>query len=656
MKFLFIILINFLSLSFMIKNENFGSWKSLVTTDLIVKDSVKFLNIIADGEDIYLSEIRTQEKGRSTILKFEDSEFKEVLPKIYNARTRVHEYGGLSFKVFDKEIYFSNFEDQRIYKKNLLGKISPITPISKDRYVEYTKDKLRDLIYCVQEEHLEKEVNNAIVKIDKKGNVKKIAEGRDFFSSIVISPDCKKLAFLAWDQPNMPWDAATLYIAEITTEGDLTNLKKIAGSDNEAVFQPRWGNDGYLYFVSDKTNYWNLYRYKDELTESIYPMDAEFGQPMWLFGMSTYDFYIKDDKLKIVATYTKNGSSHLVLIDPDKKNGNELKTKFTSFSSILVVNDKVFFIGASPTELSSVAVLNLKNYQYQILKKSKEILLDSGYISLPQNIEFPSENNLTAHMIFYPPKNKDYQVSKKQKPPLIVRSHGGPTGQAEAVLNLEIQFWTSRGFAFADVNYSGSTGYGREYRQRLYGNWGIVDVDDCINAALYLAKNNLIDENKMIIKGGSAGGYTTLCALAFRDIFKAGASYYGVSDLIALVKESHKFEEKYEEKLIGPFPEKKEIYFERSPINFIENLKCPVILFQGEDDKIVPPNQSEMMFKALKEKKLPTAYLLFEKEGHGFRSAEAIKKSIEAELYFYSKIFDFSLKDNIEPIEIYNLK
>ncbi len=664
MKILF--LLNLIFLNFMLNNECYGSWKSPITTDLIVENSVQLLNIVCDGDDVYMSEGRPQEKGRVTILKLENpdftnldftnSNFKEILPKTYSARTKVHEYGGISFNVFNKEIYFSNFDDQQIYKIDTLGNISPITPVSTDRYVEYTKDKTRNLIFCIQEEHLENEVNNAIVKIEKKGKIKKIAKGNDFYSSLSISPDCKKLAFLTWNQPNMPWDAASLFIADITDEGDLKNLKKIAGSNDEAIFQPRWGKDGYLYFVSDKTNFWNLYRYKENKIEPIYPFDAEFGLPMWIFGRSTYDFYIENNRLKIIATYTKNAKFHLALIDPETKTLQEIKTQFTFFSNILVVNDKLFFIGASPIDLPSLVCLNLKNQEYKILKKSKDIKIDSGYISFPQSIEFPSENNRTAHMIFYPPKNKDFKPLKKEKPPLIVRSHGGPTGQAQGILSLEIQFWTSRGFAFTDVNYSGSTGYGREYRQRLYGNWGILDVDDCVNAALYLAKNNLVDENKMIIQGGSAGGYTTLCALTFRDIFSAGASYFGISDTAAFVRDTHKFEKKYLEKLIGPYPEKKQLYFERSPINFVENLSCPLILFQGEDDKIVPPNQAEMMFKALMGKKVPTAYLLFEKEGHGFRNADVIKKTIESELYFYSKIFGFNLQEDIMPIKIYNLE
>lgn len=656
MKKYLTVLLTFLLLNFMIKNQVYGSWKSPISTDLIVNDLVKFTYLAKDNKDVYLSESRPQEKGRATILKLEGSTFKEIIPKDFNVRTAVHEYGGLSFSVFDKEIFFSNYIDQRIYKMDSSKKISAITPIATDRYANYIVDKSRDLIYCIQEEHLENEVNNAIVKIQKDGKVIKIASGNDFYASLALSLDHKKLAYLSWNKPDMPWDSATLYVADITKDGDLVNITHVAGSENISVFQPRWGVDGYLYFISDQSNFWNLYRYKDGEIESLLPMDAEFGLPMWVVGQSTYDFFIDNKKLYLVASYTKNAVFHLLLIDPVKKTSKELKTPFTSVSSILVVDDNLYFIGASFSELPSVVLLNLKTLSYKILKKSKDLKLDSGYISIPQIIEFSSVDNQTAHMNFYPPKNKDYQGLKNEKPPLIVRSHGGPTGQCENFLNLEIQFWTSRGFALADVNYSGSSGYGREYRQRLNGRWGILDVDDCVNAAKYLIKQKLVDPNRMIIRGGSAGGYTTLCALTFRDFFKAGSSYYGVSDAEALALETHKFEAKYLDKLIGPYPEKKEIYFERSPINFIKKLSSPIIFFQGDKDLIVPQSQSQKMFEILKDKKIPTAYLLFENEGHGFRTASVIKKCLESELYFYSKIFSFEILDDIEPIEIFNLK
>ncbi len=640
----------------MVKEEFYGSFKSPITSKMLTEDSVKFLDIFVDGNDFYISELRLQEKGRSTILKFNGTFFDEVLDKRFSARTKVHEYGGLSFVVSETEIYFSNFEDQRIYKKNKKGKYLAITDVSTDRYANFIIDKKRDLIFAVQEEHLENEVNNSIVKINKDHKVVKIAAGFDFYSSLAISKDGKKLAFLAWNNPNMPWDAAELWLADIEDNGDLKNLKLIAGSKDESIFLPRFSEDGVLYFVSDKTNFWNLYRYRNEKIESIYPMKAEFGLPLWLFGMSTYDFCYEGEKLYIVCIYNKDGKDNLAILDVENKDLIDITTRFSSISNLAVQGSFALFIGAGVREPTSIVRLDLKTKDFKILKRSKQIHIDSGYISVPKNIEFPTENNKTAFMIYYLPKNKNFIPKKDDKPPLIVKSHVGPTAQSKSILNLEIQYWTSRGFAFADVNYSGSSGYGREYRQRLYGNWGILDVDDCVNAALYLVKKNLVDENKLIIRGSSAGGYTTLAALTFRNIFKAGASYYGISDLEIFHEDTHKFESKYNEKLLGLYPEQRQIYFERSPINFVDKLSCPIILFHGEKDKIVPPDQARKMFDALKRKKLPTAFVLFEKEGHGFKNAENIKKALDCELYFYSKIFNFKLPDKIEPIVIQNLK
>jgi len=656
MKFLFKLFLILTSVNAMAKEEFYGSFKSPITSKMLTEGSIKFLDIFVDQDDFFISEMRPQEKGRSAILKFNGKTFDEVLDKKFNARTKVHEYGGLSFAAKDGDIYFSNFDDQRIYKKNKKNNYIPITDIATDRYANFIIDKKRDLIFAVQEEHLENEVINSVVKIDKDQKVKKIASGFDFYSSLAMSKEEKKLAFLAWNQPDMPWDGAELWIADIADNGDLKNLKKIAGSQNESIFQPRFANDGSLFFVSDRTNFWNLYRYSNDEIEALYPMDAEFGLPLWVFGMSTYDFYYENDKTFIVCTYSKDGKDHLAILDVENKKLKDIKTEFTYISNLAVKGSCALFIAGSATKPTAIVSLDLKTKKYEILKKSKELNIDIGYISTPEYLKFPTENDKTAYMIYYPPNNKDYFAKKKEKPPLIVKSHGGPTAQSVAILNLEIQYWTSRGFAFADVNYSGSTGYGREYRQSLYGNWGIADVDDCANAAMYLVKKNLVDENKLIIRGGSAGGYTTLAALTFRNIFKVGASYFGISDLEVFHSDTHKFEAKYDEKLIGPYPEKKQIYFERSPINFIDNLSCPIILFQGEDDKIVPPNQSQMMFDALKKKKLPGAYLLFEKEGHGFRNAQNIQKAIDSELYFYSKIFGFDLPDDIEPIKIENLK
>ena len=329
---------------------------------------------------------------------------------------------------------------------------------------------------------------------------------------------------------------------------------------------------------------------------------------------------------------------------------------YPSISFLWVASGYIVLLAGSPTESQVIARFNLETGKYEVIRRLTELTIDTGYLSLPEPIKFPTENGLTAHALFYSPKNRDFVAPPGERPPLIVISHGGPTGSTSSRFNPEIQYWTSRGFAVVDVDYGGSSGYGRAYRQRLNGQWGVVDVDDCNNAARYLIRRGNADPERTAIRGGSAGGYTTLAALTFRDFFKAGASYYGVSDLEALTKDTHKFESRYLDRLIGPYPERRDLYRERSPINFVDRLSCPVIFFQGLEDKVVPPDQAESMVTALRRKELPVAYLAFEGEQHGFRRAGTIKRTLDAELYFYSKVFGFDLADPIEAVQIENLK
>jgi dipeptidyl aminopeptidase/acylaminoacyl peptidase len=381
-------------------------------------------------------------------------------------------------------------------------------------------------------------------------------------------------------------------------------------------------------------------------------MEAEFAYPHWVFGLSNYGFASAS---RLICSYTQNGSWYLASLDLDRKQLQPIDTPYTNISSLQVQGDRIVFIGGSPTQSTAAILIDLKTNKTEILKQSSDLDIDPGYISLPEAIAFPTENGLTAYAWYYPPKNQDYTAPQEELPPLLVKSHGGPTAAASASLSLRVQYWTSRGFAYLDVNYGGSTGYGRAYRQRLDGNWGIVDVDDCVNAAKYLVAQGKADSNRLAISGGSAGGYTTLAALTFRDTFKAGASHYGVSDIEALVKDTHKFESRYIDRLVGKYPEEKATYYERSPLHFTDRLSCPSIFFQGLEDKVVPPNQAEMMFEALKKKGLPVAYVAFEGEQHGFRRAENIKRALDGEFYFYSRLFNFSGAEAIEPVEIFNL-
>jgi dipeptidyl aminopeptidase/acylaminoacyl peptidase len=381
-------------------------------------------------------------------------------------------------------------------------------------------------------------------------------------------------------------------------------------------------------------------------------MEAEFGQPQWVFGSSLYGLASAN---LIICCYSKNGRDHLAALDAETKELTGIDLPFSAISQVNARGNRVVFIGASATEPTSIVSLDLPGGDPARLRKSRATAVDPGYLTEPRPIEFPTEAGLTAHGYFYPPRNRDFAAAPQEKPPLLVISHGGPTSCSSASLKYAIQYWTSRGIAVLDVNYSGSSGYGRAYRERLNGKWGITDVDDCVNGARYLAQRGEVDGQRLAIRGGSAGGYTTLCALTFRNAFKAGASHYGISDLEALAKDTHKFESRYLEKLVGPYPERRDLYVQRSPIHFTERLSCPMILFQGLEDKVVPPDQAEKMAAAVRANKMPVAMLVFEDEQHGFRKAENIERVLEAELYFYAKVFGFDLADPVEPVAIENL-
>ena len=634
------------------KKASFGSWRSPITSDSIVAGSVGLAAVTIDGEDIYWLEGRPSEGGRYVIVKrTPDGKVKDITPKPFYVRNRVHEYGGGSFLIVDGTIYFVNFTDQRIYTQTEDTTPQPITAESPQRYADMRLDKKRNRLICVCEDHSKNgvEPENTIVSVDlETGKVKVLVAGSDFYSSPRISPDGKQLAWLRWNHPNMPWDSTILSVAEIKDNGELAEAKSIAGGEKESICQPEWSAEGILYFSSDRSDWWNLYRQeKDQTITPIYPMEAEFGYPQWVFGESIYGF-VEDSSL--LTTYTENGSWYLGYIDQQELQVTNIP--YNSIHCLQVSNKQAVFIGGSPTSPTAVVRLDLEKKQVEVIKQSIELEIESGYLSIPEAIAFPTENNLTAYAWFYPPQNKDYTSPKGELPPLIVKSHGGPTAATAASFNLKIQYWTSRGFAFLDVNYGGSTGYGRAYRERLNNNWGIVDVDDCVNAAKYLVKQGKVDGEKLAIAGGSAGGYTTLAALTFQDTFKAGASYYGVSDLEALATDTHKFESRYLDGLIGKYPEEKEIYKQRSPIYYTDKLNCPIIFFQGLEDKIVPPNQAEKMVEAIKAKGLPVAYVAYEGEQHGFRKAENIKRTLDAEYYFYAQIFNFTLAEPIEPVEI----
>ena len=635
----------------------YGSWKSPISSDLIVRGAASLRGVSHDGQSAYWLETRPGEGGRNVIVRCPpDGPPEDVMPQPFNARTRVHEYGGGDYAAHEGTVYFSNFVDQKLYVQPPGGKPEPLTHNGSHRFADMVMDAHRNRLVAIREDHSDagNEPRNEIVAVDlKDGGERVLVTGADFHSSPRLSPDGERFAWLAWDHPNMPWDGTELWVADLDDDGLPTDVAKVAGGKDESIFQPEWSSEGVLHFVSDRTGWWNLYRQDEDGIKPLCEREAEFGEPQWGFGMSTYAFLAPG---RIVCAYIERGVSHLAILDTGTGALESVDTPYSSIGCVKAdeATGSIFFLAGSPTEPLSVVRLD-PAVNYKVLRRSSDLDIDEGYLSIPEPIEFPTEGGLTAHAFFYAPHNRDYAAPEGEKPPLLVMSHGGPTAMTEATFSPEVQYWTSRGIAVLDVNYGGSTGFGREYRHRLYGEWGVVDVDDCANGALHLAERGLVDGGRLAITGGSAGGYTTLCALTFRDDFAAGASHYGVSDTETLAQETHKFESRYLDQLIGPYPDMADLYGERSPIRHAERLSCPVIFFQGLEDEVVPPNQAETMFEALKEKGVPVAYLPFEGEQHGFRRAENIKRALDSELYFYSRVFGFEPADQIEPVSIENL-
>jgi dipeptidyl aminopeptidase/acylaminoacyl peptidase len=643
-----------------------GSWRSPITAASIAAGGVSLAGPnIVDG-DVYWLEGKPLEAGRVVLVRqAADGSRHELTPKPLSVRTRVHEYGGGAYVVHGRTIFFSNFADQRLYRQDPGEEPRPITAEpsvpSGTRYADARLTRDGRLLVCVRERHETegRAATNELVAMpaDGSGEARIIAAGHDFYSSPRISPDGWRLAWLVWDQPRMPWDGSELWVGDLGVDGSISNSRRVAGGANESIFQPEWSPSGELHFVSDRTGWWNLYRLNGAASEiqALAPMAAEFGTPQWVFGMSTYAF-LADGRIACVVT--QDGIDQLAFIQPGQPTPVQMADlPYTALNECPVASgNTLVLIAASPTEAQAVVRLDTSSGAREVLRRSLDQDIDPGYVSVPRSIAFPTESGqATAYALYYPPTNADYVGPAGERPPLVVESHGGPTAMTHAQLRLGIQFWTSRGFGVVDVNYGGSSGYGRAYRERLKGRWGIVDTQDCISAASYLAAQGEVDGQRLIIRGGSAGGYTTLCALVFHDDFAAGASYYGVADCETLATDIHKFESRYLDGLIGPYPAAKDLYYERSPIHFADRLSCPIILFQGLEDRVVPPSQAEQMVEALRAKHLPFAYLAFEGEQHGFRKAETIQRTLEAELYFYARVFPFALAEDVEPIEIENL-
>ena len=647
----------------------YGSWRSPIDAASVASAGRRLAApaIAADGA-VWWAEGRPEEGGRVVLMRRTPGGGPEtVTPDGVNVRTRVHEYGGGSWCLVEPDlVLFVAFDDQRLYRQRLGEEpvaISPEPPAPGGlRYADMRPAPDGLTVVCVRERDAEPEAVNEIVSLPLDGGAapQVLASGRDFYSFPRISPDGEWLAWTCWDHPNMPWDGTELWVAPLADSGE---ERLVAGGAEESVFQPAWGPDGRLHFASDRDGWWNLYRAREPGTElsgeegalvQLTEEEADYAHPQWLFGGATFAFL---ENGAIACVRCKGGEERLFLLEPDGWEATDLGLPFTSFGypAISARGGKVAFAAASPDVETEVVVYDTGSGGTEVVRASGDEPPDPAYASRPRAVEFPTGEGEVAYGFYYPPANPGFEAPEGEAPPLIVESHGGPTSHATPALDAEFLYWTSRGIAVLDVNYRGSSGYGREYRNKLRGTWGVVDTEDCVNGALHLAAEGLADPKRLAIRGGSAGGYATLCALTFHDAFAAGASYFGVADAEALAKDTHKFESRYLDRLIGPYPEQAELYRERSPIHYVERLSSPVILFQGLEDKVVPPNQAETMAAALARNGVPHAYLAFEGEQHGFRKAETNIRCLESELYFYGRIMGFEPAGEPQPVEIVGL-
>ncbi len=695
----------------------YGAWESPVTTEMLTAGALRFEGVAVEGGDVYWVESRPDEGGRCAAMRLTaDGALSEVTTPAHSARTRVHEYGGGALAVSGGAAYFSNFADQRLYRRPVDGSEPPaaITPAIAVRYADATVDDARGRLICVAEDHRRagREPENLLVAVATGGGAPTpVHRGFDFYASPRLSPDGGRLAWVCWNHPNMPWDAAELWVADVAADGALTSPRRIAGGvlspsggtadsagdigagraggagdgrpeDAEglgdagatgrtggtggtgdiagtggagevSVLQPAWGPDGTLYCVSDASGWWNLHRWDGERLAPALAMEAEFGLPPWLFGMCRYAVLDAD---RVVAHYGNADGTRLAVLDVAAGRPREVATPFTTFGPFAAASrGRLVCVAAGAETGPALVAIDADGGGVETLRRGPQPKLDRSYVSRAEPIACPSAGGRTAHAYYYPPRNPAFRAPDGERPPLLTLIHGGPTAAADPGFKLAVQYWTTRGFAVVDVDYGGSTGYGTAYRRLLRGAWGVVDREDCEAAARHLVARGDADPARLAIRGGSAGGYTTLCALAFGDVFTAGASYYGVSDAAALARDTHKFESRYLDALIGPWPERADLYAERSPINAVDRLSCPVIFLQGLEDAVVPPDQTGRMVDALRRKGLPVACLMFEGEQHGFRRAANIRRAAEAELHFYGRIFGFTPAGAIEPVEIENL-
>lgn len=635
------------------KTAPYGTWHSPITAHTVAAGTKPLSEPRIDGAHVCWLEGLSAEGGRVAAVRAAPGAASERLtPAPYNLRSRVHEYGGGAWIVNEGVAYFSNFGDNLVYRHDADGQTHALTREPLHRHADFELDARRGRLIAVREDHRggDREPRNLLVSLPLQGgDGAELVSGADFYAAPRLSPDGGQLAWLCWNHPQMPFNGTELWLADVDEGGCLRRSRRIAGGATESLCQPLWSPDGDLYVVSDRSGFGNLYRVERDSLEPVCPMRAEFGRPQWVFGQSLYGF---NGPREIVAACIDQGVSRLGRIELAGGHWQPFPTEFTDFDELRVGAGFVVAVAGSPARPHQVVRIDLHSGQDDVLATSFADLPDAGYLEAPQSLVVPSFDGRTTHAFYYPPSSPDHSGPADERPPLIVTSHGGPTSMSSNSLRLGVRYWTSRGFAVVDVNYGGSSGFGRAYMDLLKGQWGLVDVQDCVATARHLAGLGLVDAKRMAIRGGSASGFTTLCALTFHDVFKAGASYYGVSDLAGLDADTHKFESRYTDYLVGPASERARLYRERSPSGHVERLSCPMIFFQGLDDKVVVPAQSEAMVQALRSRGIPVAYLAFEGEGHGFRRLETIRRTLEAELWFYGRVFGFAPADAIEAVEL----
>jgi dipeptidyl aminopeptidase/acylaminoacyl peptidase len=635
-----------------------GAWPTPITSELVVRAAARLGEVVVDGDDIWWSESRPAEGGRSVIVRRSgDGAVADVLPPPWNARTRVHEYGGGAWTVSGGTLWFTEFSDQRLYRLDA-GSDSPIAVTPEPAIPAGVRHAdLRVLpdgvALAVRETHRASggaaDVVNELVRVGPDGS-EVLVSGPDFVSDPRLSPEGDALAWLQWDHPDMPWDAARLVV-----RGADGREHPMAGGPGESVVQPVWGEDNTLWFLCDRTDFWSLYRRRPHgEVELVVDVGSDIGGPQWVFGQSRYALLADG---RVVLAYGRAGTDRLaVLEDGDLR---ELELPWSTFRYVQAQGTSVVCVAASPSSEPVVLRVDVDSGGQEVMRPARDLGLAPAWFSSPEHVTFPTDDAGTgigvAHALVYPPANPEASAPAGDLPPLLVVVHGGPTSAAVPVLNLDIQYWSSRGFCVADVDYRGSVGYGRRYRDALQGRWGVVDLDDVVACARFLADSGRVDPARMAIRGGSAGGYTTLAALTMRPgVFTAGASHYGLADLSAFVAETHKFEAHYLDGLVAPWPTGADVYAERSPINHVDALDTPLAVFQGDEDEIVPPSQAEIIVAALREKGVPHVYLLFAGEQHGFRKAENIRAALDGELSFYAQVWGFDLPpgEGIDPIDV----